>query len=476
MNVILRHQSSLPKQPRICIIGSGPAGFYTAQELLKLNPRVHVDIFEKQPVPFGLVRFGVAPDHADVKNIISTFTETANNPRCSFIGNVTVGRDISVSELKEHYTALILAHGAEEEKKLGIPGEDLTGVISAKNFVGWYNGRPEDKDLQVDLDADTAVIIGHGPVAMDIARILLTPVDVLAQTDITEYSLETLRKSRVRRVVLVGRRGPLHLCFTPRELREMLKLPDLRPNLHPEDYIDLDDEDIESLPRAQRLLVGLVKKHAESPSEEERDLWSAAGREWELRFRLSPLEILERDHKVSGVKFGINKLLGSDIASQIPLLTDLREEIPCSLVFRSIGYRSRQIDQDIPFDKVRGLVRNVKGRVSGQPKLYCSGWSGRPAVDVILSTMVDAHDVSKAVLQDLEDGKLEIVDGKAKALQILEERDVQIVTFSDWEQINEEEIFSGQKLGKPREKITDIQIFLDIVRANAKETDVSKYH
>ncbi|XP_074199752.1 NADPH:adrenodoxin oxidoreductase, mitochondrial isoform X4 [Camelus bactrianus] len=209
--------STQEQTPQICVVGSGPAGFYTAQHLLKHHPRACVDIFEKQLVPFGLVRFGVAPDHPEVKNVINTFTQTARSDRCAFHGNVVVGTDVTVPELREAYHAVVLSYGAEDNQALEIPGEELPGVFSARAFVGWYNGLPENRELAPDLSCDTAVILGQGNVALDVARILLTPPEHLEKTDITEAALGVLRQSQVKTVWIVGRRGPLQVAFTIKE-------------------------------------------------------------------------------------------------------------------------------------------------------------------------------------------------------------------------------------------------------------------
>ncbi|XP_026523033.1 NADPH:adrenodoxin oxidoreductase, mitochondrial [Notechis scutatus] len=238
---IKRLLSTAEFRPRICIVGSGPAGFYTAQHLLKHHKQTQVDIYEKLPVPFGLVRFGVAPDHPEVKNVINTFTQAAHSDRCSFAGNVTVGRDVTVEELQEAYHAVVLCYGAEDNRRLGIPGEELEGVYTARTFVGWYNGLPENRNLKPDLNSETAVILGHGNVALDIARILLSPLEILRKTDITEESFSALASSKVRRIYLIGRRGPLQVAFTIKELREMINLPSVRPFLDPADFRDLGD-------------------------------------------------------------------------------------------------------------------------------------------------------------------------------------------------------------------------------------------
>ncbi|MED6291812.1 hypothetical protein CHARACLAT_027470, partial [Characodon lateralis] len=222
--------------PKVCIVGSGPAGFYTAQHLIKARQDVEVDIYERLPVPFGLVRFGVAPDHPEVKNVINTFTQTAKHSRCSFYGNVNVGKDVTVGELQQAYHAVVLSYGAEGNRRVGVPGEDLRGVYSAKDFVGWYNGLPGCRELSPDLSCETAVILGQGNVALDVARILLSPLDALKKTDITQPALEALAESQVRKVLIVGRRGPMQVACTIKELREMVNLPGTRPEMVAADF------------------------------------------------------------------------------------------------------------------------------------------------------------------------------------------------------------------------------------------------
>ncbi|KAL4239315.1 hypothetical protein ACF0H5_000132 [Mactra antiquata] len=460
----VRNYSGSGNIPHVCVVGSGPAGFYTAQQLLKGNNKIHVDIYEKLPVPFGLVRYGVAPDHPEVKNVINTFTQTANNERCTFIGNVCVGQDISLSELQKCYTAVILSYGAEDDRKLNIPGEDVQNVVSARNFVGWYNGLPEDKNLDIDLDTDVAVILGVGNVALDVARILLTPIDILAKTDITEYSLERLRKSHIKRVILVGRRGPLQVAFTIKELREMIKLPGCRPVLHTQDYTGLDSI-YKDLPRPRKRLTELMYKTAITPTETDYKLWNNATKEWELRFRLSPLEILHDGVKASGVKFGVNRLEGSDMVNQKCVLTDETESVPCGLVLRSIGYRSHQIDSSLPFDVKNGVIDNTRGRVKDMKGIYCSGWVGTGPVGVILGTMTDGFDVGKTVLKDLDTGLLDTISNREDALQLLQRRGVKTVSFKDWNKIDMIETTDGENIGKPREKIADIDKLLNIAHA-----------
>uniref|UniRef100_S4R8W6 NADPH:adrenodoxin oxidoreductase, mitochondrial n=1 Tax=Petromyzon marinus TaxID=7757 RepID=S4R8W6_PETMA len=271
---------------------------------------VRVDMFERLPVPFGLVRFGVAPDHPEVKNVINTFTQTARSERFRFLGNVTVGRDVSVEELRHAYHAIVLSYGAEDDRALGIPGEDLRGVYSARDFVGWYNGLPHNKDLNPDLSCDTVVVLGQGNVALDVARILLSPISWLQKTDITQPALEAITRSRVRKVVLAGRRGPLQVAFTIKELREMIHLPDTRAVINPADFDGFKDA-LSSLPRPRKRLSELLLKAATEQRSRDPAV-EAGGREWELLFLRSPTSIVASDGgaspHVAAVRFTVNQL------------------------------------------------------------------------------------------------------------------------------------------------------------------------
>ncbi|XP_050393659.1 NADPH:adrenodoxin oxidoreductase, mitochondrial [Patella vulgata] len=445
--------------PHVAIIGSGPAGFYTAQQLLKGHSTIKVDIYEKLPVPFGLVRFGVAPDHPEVKNVINTFTQTAENERCSFMGNITIGKDITVADLQKAYTAVVLSYGADADRTLGIPGEDLPNVISARTLVGWYNGLPHDKNLNVDLSGETAVILGHGNVALDVTRILLTPVSILAKTDISQHSLDALSKSNIKKVYVVGRRGPLQVAFTIKELREMIHLPECKTIIHKDDVAHLQPL-IEKLPRPRRRLTDLLYKTGCTPSEKDLKLWANAKRQWELQFLKSPTKIVPtEDKKIKSVLFTKNTLQGDDIVNQKVISTEHTEEIECGLVLRSIGYKSVSIDNTIPFDAKRGVIPNENGRVTGVSGLYCSGWVGLGPVGVILSTMTDGFNTGKLILKDIESGHIRHIpkSGKEEILPVLNEKGVKVVNFMDWKQIDKAETQKGETVGKPREKIISIE-------------------
>ncbi|XP_033630929.1 NADPH:adrenodoxin oxidoreductase, mitochondrial-like [Asterias rubens] len=352
--------------PRVCVVGSGPAGFYTAQGLLKGNSQCTVDIIDKLPVPFGLVRFGVAPDHPEVKNVINQFTSTlaADNQRCSFLGNVEVGKHISLQDLFHAYDIVVLSYGAEADRTLSIPGEDLQGVYSARSFVGWYNGLPQDSDLNPDLSGETAVVIGQGNVALDLARILITPTSILKQTDITQHALDALNKSQLKKVHLIGRRGPLQVAFSIKELREMTKLPGCRAELNPSDFEGLQEK-IPELPRSRKRLTELMINSAlEPPSVMSQDL---SGKTWTLTFQRSPVEILpcpKDASRVGGIRLAINKIQVIN-GKEEAVPTGETEDISCSMVLRSVGYKSLCLDSEVPFDEQRGVIKHIDGRVNG---------------------------------------------------------------------------------------------------------------
>ncbi|KAF6093753.1 ferredoxin reductase [Phyllostomus discolor] len=442
--------STQEQTPQICVVGSGPAGFYTAQHLLKHHSRAHVDIYEKQLVPFGLVRFGVAPDHPEVK--------TAHSDRCAFHGNVAVGRDVTVPELREAYHAVVLSYGAEDHRALEIPGEELPGVFSARAFVGWYNGLPENRELAPDLSCDTAVILGQGNVALDVARILLTPLEHLEKTDITEASLRVLRQSRVKMVWIVGRRGPLQAAFTIKELREMIQLPGTRPILDPADFLGLQDR-IQEAPRPRRRLTELLLRTAsEKPVREEAAGQALASRAWGLRFFRSPQQVLPSPdgRRVAGIRLAVTRLEGTgEAACAVP--TGDTEDLPCGLVLSSVGYKSRPIDPSVPFDPKLGVIPNVEGRVADVPGLYCSGWVKRGPSGVIGTTMTDSFLTSQTLLQDLKAGLLPSGPrpGYSAIEALLSSRGVRPISFSDWEKLDAEEVSRGQGAGKPREKLLD---------------------
>nr|XP_057918083.1 NADPH:adrenodoxin oxidoreductase, mitochondrial isoform X2 [Doryrhamphus excisus] len=453
-------------RPKVCIVGSGPAGFYTAQHLIKARQDLEVDIYERLPVPFGLVRFGVAPDHPEVKNVINTFTQTAKHARCSFYGNVNIGKDVSVQELQQAYHAVILSYGAEANRSMGIPGEDLAGVYSAKDFVGWYNGLPSCRELSPDLSCETAVVLGQGNVALDVARILLSPTDILKKTDITQPALEALMESKVRRVLIVGRRGPMQVACTIKELREMVNLPGTRPEMLPADF-DGVLEAVQDLPRPRKRLTELMLKVAlQLPAEKEQERRNMSTRSWGLRFFRSPVQVLPSPDgtTAAAIRLAVNKLEGSGEAARA-VLTNEVEDVTCGLVISSIGYKSLLIDPSVPFDSHRAIVPNQMGRVQQAAGLYCSGWLKTGPTGVIATTMNNSFDTARSLMEDMDSGKLDVSTAKSGAQSIrslLEKREVKPVTFSDWEKIDRVETRRGESTGKPREKLLTVEEMLQV--------------
>uniref|UniRef100_A0A3Q1F2D9 NADPH:adrenodoxin oxidoreductase, mitochondrial n=1 Tax=Acanthochromis polyacanthus TaxID=80966 RepID=A0A3Q1F2D9_9TELE len=420
--------------PKVCIVGSGPAGFYTAQHIIKARQDVDVDIYERLPVPFGLVRFGVAPDHPEVKNVINTFTQTAKHSRCSFYGNVNVGKDVSVDELQQAYHAVVLSYGAEGNRSMGVPGEDLAGVYSAKDFVGWYNGLPNCRE----------------------------------KTDITQPALEALAESQVCRVLIVGRRGPMQIACTIKELREMVNLPGTRPEMVATDFEGVA-EALKDVPRPRKRLTELMLKTAlEKPGEKEQERRNKASRVWGFRFFRSPIEVLAdpSQNKIAGIRLAVNKLEGSGEGVQA-VLTGEEEDVPCGLVVSSIGYKSLSIDPSVPFDSHKAIVPNIMGRVQQAAGLYCSGWLKTGPTGVIATTMNNSFDTARSLMEDMDSGMLDLSAAKPGSQSIsvlLEKRGVKPVTFSDWEKIDNVEMTRGEASGKPREKLLNVEEMLQVAR------------
>ncbi|XP_050538304.1 NADPH:adrenodoxin oxidoreductase, mitochondrial [Daktulosphaira vitifoliae] len=440
---IVRKYATKSNQFHVGIVGAGPAGFYCAQQLIKIIPDCQIDIIEKLPVPFGLVRYGVAPDHPEVKNVINTFTKIALHKNVRFIGNVTLGQDLTLSQLKQSYNAVVLAYGAEEDRKLNIPGENLSNVISASKFVGWYNGLPANKSIHenLNLDVEDAVIVGQGNVALDIARILLTPVDILKKTDITEYSLEALSRSRVKNITLIGRRGPLQVSFTIKEFREILKLHGVSTKFQ-NGQMNGIDELIGGLQRPRKRLIQLMYDASKNNIDEEK--------KFNILFLRTPI-LIEGSEHVKGILLSKNLLEGEKAK-----ITEQKNKLKCDIIFRSIGYRSIQIDPEIPFDKLTSTVPQNTG-------LYSVGWLSSGPVGVILSTMSQAFQIAELVGKHFNEGLInEPKPGYNNISRLLLKRNVITVDWEGWTRIDKEEITRGMKSNKIREKIVDIDEMVQI--------------
>lgn len=443
---------------RVAIVGSGPAACYAAEELLAHRGQaVEVDMFERLPVPWGLVRFGVAPDHQDTKAASTPFARTLRRPGFRLLLNTEVGKDISLDELRARYHAVIYAVGATGDRALGVPGENLPGSHSATEFVAWYNGHPDYTEATFDLGHERAVIIGNGNVALDVARVLVSDPDRLARTDIADHALAALRESKVREVVVVGRRGPLEAAFTTKELLGLVEVPGVDLVALPEEIVISDEARVRidhpesSVPMYKAELL----QELSSPT-------SSKDRRIVLRFLQSPAEVVGSD-RVSGLRLVRNELVAEGdrmVAKQ----TSDTEDIACGLVFRSVGYLGKPVD-GLPFDEARGVIPNEDGRViqsSGEPLpgLYATGWIKRGPSGVIGSNKRCARETVTALLDDFVAGRLSTPKESADVADILPES----VGTEGWRRIDDFERSTGKAAGRPRLKLVDVASMLQVAR------------
>ncbi|KAJ8985731.1 hypothetical protein NQ317_014382 [Molorchus minor] len=451
-SILKRFYSVRQAKVKICIVGGGPAGFYAAQHLVKKLDSSQIDIYERLPVPFGLVRFGVAPDHPEVKNVINTFTKNCETSKCPIYRQRKLRNRCFSGAVKNGLP--YSTYGAEHSRKLNIPGEDIPNVIEARRIVGWYNGIPWDSNLKIDLSGDTVAIFGQGNVAIDVARILLTPVDLLKSTDITQHALEALTDSNIKKVYLIGRRGPLQAAFTIKELREMLKLQSCKTIWKPQDFSGVA-EVVPTLARPKKRIAELMLKSVGENSD------TSTGNEFRPIFFKSPLEINGKN-KVQSVTLGTNELIGDDILSKKAVLTEAKEVLDCNLVVPSIGYKPLQADENIPFDPEKGVAKNVNGKITAG--LYTSGWLSTGPSGVILTTMNHAFAVADLILNDINVAGFvnEEKEAYEEINRILREKNVQVIGWADWEKIDRFEQEEGKKVGKPREKLVDVKKMLEI--------------
>jgi ferredoxin--NADP+ reductase len=423
---------------RIAIVGAGPAGYFAAQALQNLQndeTKFAIDMIEKLPTPWGLVRSGVAPDHPKIKTVSKVFEKIATTEGFQLFCNVELGKDVMLHELETNYDAVIIAIGSSQGRKLGIPGEDLRGSFSAADFVPWYNAHPDFVDVDVDLSCDTAVVIGAGNVAMDVARMLALEPSELDSTDTAEHALTELHSSSIRKVHICGRRGPEHAAFTSPELRELPKLEhtDVHIDRH---QIQAAKERVEA--------IGEVPKEVKSNLEamlaiSEADKKDQA-RSMYFHFLTTPVEIRGKD-RVEEVVFSINEVRDGKVNA-----IDEKFAIKCGLVISAIGYVSEEI-AGLPYEN--GRVSNVEGRVSGR-NIYVVGWAKRGPSGVIGTNKSDSSEVAKLISEDLKISK----DGMTLN-EILSKKGVIHVSQGQWELINQAEVSAGEPLGKPRVKFTD---------------------
>ena len=453
---------------KIAVIGSGPAGFYAAGELFRQQSwEIKVDMFERLPTPFGLVRGGVAPDHQKIKSVQKIYSRIAENENFRFFGNVEFGRDIFQADLLEHYDAVIYSVGSPADRELGIPGEDLSGSHSATEFVAWYNGHPDFCDYKFDLSAKNAFVIGIGNVALDVARILAKTPEELAETDIADYALDALRASQLEDIWLVGRRGPVQAAFSPAELREFMELAEADVVVE-QNVLELDAESQQIL---ETDASNDTKKNIEILKQiSARDI-SEKKRRVHFLFLSSPVEISGND-KVEKISLVRNQLLKREDGSLAAQPTEKINEAAAELVFRSIGYHGQPLP-DLPFDQKSGTIPNECGQVKDQEngnklrnREYVAGWIKRGPSGVIGTNKQDAVETVHRMLETFLNEKMEAGKNCANPdiVPLLENRKVEYVSFADWKLIDVHETEAGQKQGRPRVKLTSIAEMLSVIR------------
>jgi ferredoxin--NADP+ reductase len=439
---------------RVAIVGSGPSGFYAAESLFhRTGFLAEVDMFDRLPTPFGLVRGGVAPDHQKIKAVISVYEKVASTPGFRFFGNVKLGQDIQADELAKEYDAVVYAVGNESDRSLGIPGEELAGSHSATAFVGWYNGHPDWHDQEFDLSVESVAVIGIGNVAMDVTRVLARDPDELAPTDIADYALRALRKSRVRTIWLLGRRGPAQAAYSPSEIREIGELSSADLVVRPEEVV-LDELSKKTLVEANdKKNVDYVAEHAKLGE-------GSKERKIRLRFLTSPVEILGEGGRMTALKIEKNALVADAKGNPSAKGTGQFETIQAGMILRSVGYRGIPIPE-VPFDAKSGRIPNKDGRVlgaDGAPLLgqYVVGWAKRGPTGLIGTNRPDSVATVDALVSDAASRNAAPAAPRERIVELLKGRNCRVVSFEDWKKLDKLEVSKGKSDGKIREKFTTV--------------------
>jgi ferredoxin/flavodoxin---NADP+ reductase len=423
---------------RVAVVGSGPAGFYAAGALLGAERPTEVDMIERLPTPWGLVRLGVAPDHPKIKSVSRAFERIAGQPGFRFLGNVEVGRDLQHGDLLELYDAVIYAVGAQSDRRMGIPGEDLPGSWPATEFVAWYNGHPDHQHLEFDLSSERAVVIGNGNVAVDVARMLALTPEELAPTDTTDKAIDAIGNSGIREIVMLGRRGPAQAAFTNPELLELGELAGADVIVDPADLDGAMPDDTNS------------ERNLEVLREYARRVPEGKPKRLVLRFLLSPAE-LSGDGRVERIELVRNRLEPDDRGTLRAVATDVRETLETGVVFRSVGYRGVPLP-GVAFDEDTGTIPNDRGRV--EPGLYVTGWIKRGPSGVIGTNKKDATETVELLLEDEAAGRIPRVDKAAEDVdRLLDERGIRRVVYAGWSAIDRHERTAGEPHGRPRVKL-----------------------
>ena len=451
------------KKLRVVVVGSGPSGFYAAEALLKDKEiDARIDMIDRLPTPFGLVRGGVAPDHQKIKSVVKVYERTASDPRFRFFGNVMLGRDLQVEDLKRHYDAIVYAVGCESDRNLGIPGEDLAGSYAATEFVGWYNGHPDHRRKEFNLDCERVAVVGIGNVAIDVTRVLVKSPEALATTDMADHAVEALRRSKVKEVYLLGRRGPLQSAFSPKEIAEIDELADSDLVILPEEA----ELDAASQAAWDKGVDANEKKNVEFLQEVAKRGEGTKDRKVRLRFCASPVEILGEDGRIRAVKIEKNELYedGGRIKCRG---TGTFETLEVGMVLRSVGYLGVKIP-GVPFDEKAGRIPNEAGRVLAAPGgavssgEYVVGWSKRGPSGLIGTNRADSQATVENLLADFRAGAIKpcAVPCSDETEKFLLAKQPRLVRFEDWKILDAVEIKRGEDKGKIREKFTDIEEML----------------
>jgi ferredoxin--NADP+ reductase len=453
---------------RVAIVGAGPAGAFAAERLLQRYGDAEIDFFERLPTPWGLLRSGVAPDHQEIKRLDEKFERDTLARGCRFFGNVEVGVDISHSDLMRHYTAVVYATGAQTDKSLGVPGEDMPGSWAATEFVAWYNGHPDYRDLEFDMSASRAVVIGNGNVAADVVRMLTLGSHDLERTDVADHALDALRRSRIEEVVVLGRRGPAQAAFTSAELRELGRLDGVDVHVDPAEA-ELDPLSEEWLAEegtfTARKNVALLREFAERPP------LDGARRRIVLRFLRSPVEI-RGDGKVEAIDIRRNEIVRTDDGALRPrAVGDDLETIECGLVLRSVGYQAVPLP-DVPFDERSYVLPNERGRVVATdgrtvPGVYAVGWIKRGPTGILGTNKRDAEETVACLAEDLASGALPVkqLPERDQIESLLGERKPDVVTADGWRAIDARELDAGREQQRPRVKLASRDDLLAAARA-----------
>tara|TARA_R110001583_G_scaffold164850_1_gene317329 strand:- start:2446 stop:3825 length:1380 start_codon:yes stop_codon:yes gene_type:complete len=448
-------------QLKVVIIGSGPSGFYVADALINAGISAEITLLEKLPCPYGLLRYGVAPDHQKLKRIANTLDVIAEHDSVTFLGNVELGKDISLEEIKLNYHVIVFCNGMPDSISLGIDGEQLAGAYPCNDLVGWYNGHPDYQGQDFDFDHDTAVVIGHGNVAIDISRILSKSIDELRVSDIPERALEILSKKRLKRVHMIGRRGPIQSKFTTKELHELGKLNNCNISIDPR-HLNLKLACQQELDDASNTVVQKNYKVMQSYASNFSELNDNSKTQISIDFMLNP-KLFTGNKQLSSVIFEQTYLEGAPFNQTCKSLEHLIE-IPCGLAFTSVGFRGALLE-NLPINEPKRTLTNQNSKLLGSDGktvkgLYAAGWVKRGPQGVIGTNRECAQSTVDTILKDTPTLLQTSAEGKAGLLEILNKKSIRYVTFEDWKVIDRKEVENGLSLGKPREKFVTIKEML----------------